>query len=110
MEVHLSAISSGVDIPEVLRYHLSQQMSSQQGSQKLLQGLQCLMNLQPTFLFLTSSDIASELESDLWDTVDWGKKWLTDFNAGKTQLVLFDWSNNTGSIDVKMDGYVLEEK
>ena len=68
------------------------------------------MNLQPTFPFLTSSDIASELESDLWDTVDWGKKWLTDFNAGKTQLVLFDWSNNTGSIDVKMDGYVLEEK
>ena len=32
------------------------------------------------------------------------------FNAGKTQLVSFDWSNNTGSIDVKMDGSVLEEK
>ena len=31
----------------------------------------------------------SELESDLRDTVDWGKKWLVDFNAGKTQLVLF---------------------
>ena len=31
------------------------------------------------------------------------------FNAGKTQLVLFDQSNNTGSIDVKMDGSVLEE-
>ena len=26
------------------------------------------------------------------------------FNAGKTQLVSFDQSNNTGSIDVKMDG------
>ena len=52
---------------------------------------------------------ASELESDLRDTVDWGKKWLVDFNAGKTQLVSFDWSNNTGSI-VKMDGSVLEEK
>ena len=42
--------------------------------------------------------------------MDWGKKWLVDFNAGKTQLVLFDHSNNNGSIDVKMDGSVLEEK
>ena len=42
--------------------------------------------------------------------VDWGKKRLVDFNAGKTQLVSFDWSNNNGSIDVKMDGSVLEEK
>ena len=54
--------------------------------------------------------MASEFESDLEDTVDWGKKWLVDFNAGKTQLVLFDQSNNNGSIDVKMDGSVLEEK
>ena len=53
--------------------------------------------------------MASELESDLRDTVDWGK-WLVDFNAGKTQLVLFDWSNKTGAIDVKMAGSVLEEK
>ena len=37
-----------------------------------------------------------------------GNKWLLDFNAGKTQLISFDWSNNTGSIDVKMDGSVLE--
>ena len=55
-------------------------------------------------------ELASELESDLRDTVDWGKKWLVDFNAGKTQLVLFDWSNNNGSIDVKMGGSILEEK
>ena len=54
-------------------------------------------------------ELASELESDLQDTVDWGKKWLVDFNVGKTQLVSFDPSNNTGSIDVKMDGSVLEE-
>ena len=54
-------------------------------------------------------ELASELESDLRDTVDWGKKWLVDFNAGKTQLVSFDRSNNTGSIDVKMDGSILEE-
>ena len=42
--------------------------------------------------------------------LDWGKKWLVDFNAGKTQPVLFQQSNNTGSIDVKMDGSLLEEK
>ena len=39
-----------------------------------------------------------------------GRKWLVDFNAGKTQLLLFDRFNNTGAIDVKMDGSVLEEK
>ena len=55
-------------------------------------------------------ELASELESDLRDTVDWCKKWLVDFNAGKTQLVLFDRSNNNGSIDVKMDGFIYEEK
>ena len=55
-------------------------------------------------------ELASELESDLRDTVDWGKKWLVDFNAVKTQLVSFDRSNNNGSIDVKMDGSFLEEK
>ena len=55
-------------------------------------------------------ELASELESDLRDMVDWGKKWLVDFNAGKTQLVSFDWSNNNGSIDVKMGGSILEEK
>ena len=55
-------------------------------------------------------ELASELESDLRDTVDWGRKWLVDFNAGKTQLVSFDRSNNTGAIDVKMDGSVLEGK
>ena len=55
-------------------------------------------------------DQASELESDLQDNVVWGKKWLTDFNAGKTQLVSFDQSDKYGSIDVKMDGSVLEDK
>ena len=55
-------------------------------------------------------ELASELESDLQDMVDWGKKWLVDFNAGKTQLVSFDLSNKNGSIDVKMGGSILEEK
>ena len=34
---------------------------------------------------------------------------LVDYNAGKTQLVLFDPSNNTDAIDVNMDGSVLGE-
>ena len=55
-------------------------------------------------------ELASELESDLRDTADCGRKWFVDFNAGKTQLVSFDRSKNTGAIDVKMDGSVLEEK
>ena len=35
-------------------------------------------------------ELASELESDLRETVDWGRKWLVDLNAGKTQLE--NWS------------------
>ena len=42
--------------------------------------------------------------------MDCGRKWLVDFSAGKTQLVSFDRSKNTGAIDVKIDGSVLEEK
>ena len=41
--------------------------------------------------------------------MDWGRKWLVDFKAGKTQLNSFEQSSNTGGIDVKMDGSVLEE-
>ena len=54
--------------------------------------------------------MASELESDLRDTVIWGRKWLVDFNSGKTQLVALDRSKNAGAIDVKIDGSVLEEE
>ena len=54
--------------------------------------------------------LASELESHLRDTVDWGRKWLAGFNAWKTQLVSFGWSKSTGAIDVKIDGSILEEK
>ena len=35
-------------------------------------------------------ELASELETDLRDTVDWGKKWLVDFN----------WFRLTGLITV----------
>ena len=55
-------------------------------------------------------ELASELESDPRDTMDWGRKWLVDFSAGKNQLVSFDQSNNTGAIFVKMDGSVLKTK
>ena len=32
-------------------------------------------------------ELASKLESDLQDTVDWVRKWLVDFIVGRTQLV-----------------------
>ena len=37
-------------------------------------------------------------------------KWLVGFNAEKSQLILFNWSYNTGVIDVKMGGSVFQEK
>ena len=55
-------------------------------------------------------ELASEHKSDSRDTLDWGKRWLVDFNAGKTQLVSFNQSNNNDSTDVEMDEFVLEEK
>ena len=55
-------------------------------------------------------ELPSELESDLEDTVGWGKKWFVDFNPEQTELVSFDHSNNTGVLDVKMDESVTEEK
>ena len=38
-------------------------------------------------------ELASELESNPRDTVGQGRKWLVDFNAGKTQPVSFNRSN-----------------
>ena len=68
------------------------------------------MLIDDTTLYSKASDLWQQLESDLQDTVDWVRKWLVDFNAGKTQLVSFERSNNTGAIDVKMDWSVLEQK
>ena len=53
----------------------------------------------------------SRKNQESWTIWLGGRKWL-DFNAGKTELVLFDWFiyNNTGGIDVKMDGSVLEKQ
>ena len=42
--------------------------------------------------------------------MDCGRKWLVDFNAGKTQLVSFVLSNNSGVVIVKMDESVSEKK
>ena len=42
--------------------------------------------------------------------MDRGRKWFVDFNAEKTHLVSFNWSNNTGAIDVKMGESVFVEK
>ena len=54
--------------------------------------------------------LAFKLEFHLGDTVDWGRKWLVDFNAGKTELILFDWSINFAAIDMKLDGSILHEQ
>ena len=54
--------------------------------------------------------MAVVLKSDLRNTVDWRRKWLVDFNTGKTQVISFDCSNNIAAIDVKLDGSVLGEK
>ena len=54
-------------------------------------------------------EFASELESDLRDTVDWGRKRLVDFNAGKTRLVLFDRSCNTVILMWKWMGLFLRK-
>ena len=55
-------------------------------------------------------ELASGLEPDLRDTVDWGRNWLVDFNARKTQLASFDRFHNTSGINVKMIVSALEEK
>ena len=55
-------------------------------------------------------ELAFELETDQRDAVNWGRKWLVDFSAGKIWRVLFDCSNITGAIDVKMDGSVFDQK
>ena len=58
-----------------------------------------------------ASDLWQQLESAselnlTYKTINWGRNWLVDFNAGKTQLVSFDLSKNTGAIDVNMDRFV----
>ena len=69
-----------------------------------------VMKCDQAFDLWQQLELSSELESDLRETVDWRRKWLVDFNAGTSLLVSFDCSDNTGAIDLKMDGCALEEK
>ena len=58
--------------------------------------LSMLMILPSTLSVIKAShlwqqlELASEVESELRDTVDWGGKWVVDLNAGKIELVSFD--------------------
>ena len=51
-------------------------------------------------------DLPSEFQRD---TAGWGRKWLVDFNARKTEIVSFDHYNNSGANDMKVNGSVLED-
>ena len=42
----------------------------------------------------------------IYETLDWGRKWLVDCDSRKTELVSLDWSNNTGANDGTKDGSV----
>ena len=44
-------------------------------------------NCDRAYDVLQQLELASELKSDLLDTVNWGRKWIVDFNTKKTQLV-----------------------
>ena len=54
--------------------------------------------------------MSAELESDLRDTVEWGKRWQITFNAGKTHLVSFHHWVNSGNIGIRMGEKMLEEE
>ena len=69
-----------------------------------------MVRFQQNCVLWQQLELASKLESDLKETVDWDRKQLVDLTAGKNQLVLFDQSNNFGATDLKMDWSVLEEK
>ena len=43
-------------------------------------------------------------------TLDWHRKCLNDFKAENNHLISLDWPYNSGAIDVKIAGTVVEEK
>ena len=51
-------------------------------------------------------ELSSEPKSDLRDTVARSRKWLVDFNAGKSQIISLSQSNNSIATDVKVDGSI----
>ena len=50
----------------------------------------------------TTLELSFKLEPDLCNNVEWGRKWFTNFNTGKTQLVSLEQSNKSGATDVKI--------
>ena len=46
--------------------------------------------------------LVSGLGSDLRYTVDWGRKWLVNFNVGKIQLVLFNTLSHPQDIQLDL--------
>ena len=55
-------------------------------------------------------ELAPELASVLWKTLEWGMKWIVVSIAEKIEFVTLVWSSNSCAIDVKMDWYVLGYK
>ena len=54
-------------------------------------------------------DQARCLESDLHDIVEWGKKWLVTFNAGKTKLLSVSKCHKATPFSIPMNGKDLPE-
>ena len=54
-------------------------------------------------------DQARCLESDLRDIVEWGKKWLVTFNAGKTKLLSVSKCHRATPFSIAMNGEDLPE-
>ena len=54
-------------------------------------------------------DQARCLESDLQDIVEWGKKWLVTFNAGKTKLLSVSKCHRATPFSIPMNGKDLPE-
>ena len=64
----------------------------------------CTLKCDKPSDFWQKKELAFAPEPDLQGNVDWDKKRLVDFNAGKTQLISLDWPYISGTIIVKMDG------
>ena len=52
-----------------------------------------LQSADDVTLYSMCDQLASKLDSNLPDRVDWGRKWPVDHEIGKAQLVSFDHSN-----------------
>ena len=50
----------------------------------------CYLKLDKASDLFQQFELASKLEPDLQDTLNWGRKWLLNFSFRKTWLVIFD--------------------